>query len=440
MTCAHVRAVTRSAIGEELQLFSWLGVLWPQDSLRSFEFYFNQRQPATPIRSGLGDILFRSDAHKPKERSEIPSAMSAWCFMIAHAPVKKLNATTNRDAPAAQRDKTGGKWYSGMARGTSWTLFFGATAGAAVGVLHFTALANGRKIEVFELLDAPVTAFMDRVREKLGCPPWTPNMFGLESLAVILYWTLLSLFVAAFICLARHPNYRRVMIFGAGGGLLVGCLNWLAIVNHWFRLWVSFAFLDRPVEPARKAIGYWINGRFYFRQIQDVIRYEALTYVVYWFVIGLILAFTVCVIRMLVKGRAGRVSPLCVNRDVCSASPDQSGGGVTSRANRARNSGSAAFFGLVAGLAVGGLNIVAVANGGVFEFFFDIFDSPVILLTRAARSRFDFLAAIDPRLYDIYSFIAVFCYWAVIGMLLAKRFYVLRSRKSSKQETPASEK
>lgn len=206
------------------------------------------------------------------------------------------------------KPETGGKWYRGTARGTSWTLFFGATAGATVGVLHLTALANGWKIEVvFDLLDAPVTAFVDRVRDKLDRPAWAPNISGLDLLAVIFYWTLIGLFVALVICLACHRNFRRVILFGIGGGFLVGCLNWLALVNRGYRLCVSFAFLDRPVEPARGPYGlWWIKGQFVLTPIRDLIPYVALAYVVYWLAVGLLLAFIFCVIRILAKKMTAR--------------------------------------------------------------------------------------------------------------------------------------
>lgn len=128
-----------------------------------------------------------------------------------------------------------------------------------------------------------------------------------------------------------------------------------------------------------------------------------------------------------------------MNTDAPAASgnrPDPSVGsgrarsGITSGTTRARKYGSAAFFGLIAGLAVGGLNLWTAANGGVFEVFFDIFDSPVLLFMRTVRERFDFLAEVRPRLYYVYSFIAVICFWAVIGMLLAKLFCLRRAGKN----------
>jgi hypothetical protein len=215
-----------------------------------------------------------------------------------------LSSITNKEAPATPTIKPRGKWYSGTALGMPWTLFFGAMAGAAVGVLNLRALANEWKLEaVFELLDAPAIAFMNYARDKLDWPALVPNVSGLEQLTVILYWTLIGLFIASFICLSRHRNYRRVMLFGAGGGLLVGCLNWLAIVNHWYKLWVSFTFLGRPVRPAKEAISLWINGHF---RVGDPVPYVALTYIVYWFVIGLLLASLFCVARMLVKRKAAK--------------------------------------------------------------------------------------------------------------------------------------
>ena len=105
-----------------------------------------------------------------------------------------------------------------------------------------------------------------------------------------------------------------------------------------------------------------------------------------------------------------------------------------SGAARWRKFGSAGFFGIVAGLVVSGFDLLTRAYGGGIEDFFKIFDSPVILLTRAAREQFDFLAEINPRLYNVYSFIAVICYWAVIGFLLAKLFCLRRAGRRRKAE------
>lgn len=210
-------------------------------------------------------------------------------FYGCDALVKNLNATTNKDAPACQRDKTRVKCYIGTAQGMSWTLFFGAMAGAAVGVLNLAAVANGWKLNKWiEVLNAPVIA--------LDLPDWLAWYDRFDLLAVVLYWTLIGLFLSLLFCLARDRRCRGVLLCGAGAGILIGYLNWLTLSRNWLALWSSFELLDRPVRPLEEAVRYRTFSA-------TGLPYWRLTYVVYWLFIGLLLASLFCVVRMFVKGR-----------------------------------------------------------------------------------------------------------------------------------------
>jgi hypothetical protein len=215
-----------------------------------------------------------------------------------------LSSITEKEAPASATNQTRGRWYSGTARGTAWILFFGAMAGAAVGVLNLTAIAQQWNIENdFEILDLPITSSMDALQHRLDYPSW---LSPIDMAARVLYWPLIGLSLTLLLRLIRDRSCRRSLLIGAGGGMLIGCVNLLAIVDPSCGLWPWFDFLDQPAQPlmdeVRERIDVlWLRHQTY---LTEGLPYWRLTLLGYWLVIGLLLASLFCVVRMLVKRKA----------------------------------------------------------------------------------------------------------------------------------------
>lgn len=225
--------------------------------------------------------------------------------------LETLNFTVNKVAPATPTNQRCGKWYSGTARGTSWTLFFGAMAGAAVGVLNLTAVAHQWKLEDdFDLLNLPVTSLMHAAQQRLDFPRW---LAVIDCVAITLYWPLIGLFLSLIYSLVRERTCRWRLFFGASGGILIGYLNLLAIANRWHALWAWFDFLDQPIQPLEEAIRDRIET---LRLVESLRLYRTystagrpdwrLTFLGYWFVIGLLLTSLFSVVRILKKRKAAR--------------------------------------------------------------------------------------------------------------------------------------
>jgi len=123
------------------------------------------------------------------------------------------------------------------------------------------------------------------------------------------YWPVIGMFLALLLCLASDRKRRRTLLFGAGGGILVGCLNLLAIAKTWYGDENNFGFLDQPANPLRNAIKERIDDERLFRTFHGMptsdVPYWRLTYVGYWLIIGLLLALIVCAIQILRKRKVG---------------------------------------------------------------------------------------------------------------------------------------
>lgn len=205
----------------------------------------------------------------------------------------------DKDARTAPAHKT---WVSVICdlvcrRKWTYTLFFGATAGMAVWVLNLVAIAQQwQKLEdTFELLNQPITSLM----------PGAEYRFG--PLVSVAYWPVIGMFLASLLCLACDRYGRRALLFGAGGGILLGGLNLLAKANRWSGLERDFNFFDQPVKSLEEAIRERMESNldWVIRTTRGIptVPYWRLTYVVYWTIIGLLLASLVCAIQILRKKR-----------------------------------------------------------------------------------------------------------------------------------------
>jgi hypothetical protein len=227
-------------------------------------------------------------------------------FPLAKVFVHALNANMNQDAPPTAVNQTGDGLNSKGVRYRAWRyhLFFGATAGVMVGVVDFAASLNGSQLdEGFALLDLPIRLLMGAVEDRVDFPPWIwayPYCFGL--LVDICYWTAIGLFSASLLCLARDRKCRINLLFGACGGIVIGCLDFLVRALYWYGLYRHIDFFDRPARPLVKA-EYQIIREAY---PGVVFPYWRLTYVVYWLAVGLLLALFFWAVRILRKRKAAR--------------------------------------------------------------------------------------------------------------------------------------
>jgi lipid-A-disaccharide synthase-like uncharacterized protein len=189
-----------------------------------------------------------------------------------------------------------------------YALVFGAIAGMAVGVLNLAAVANEWKLkEFFEVVDSPVTSFMER---RNGYDYW------LDSLVPeICYWTLIGILAALLFCVvkivARDKASKYALLIGACGGMLVGGLDFLAVVNEWTQLERYFHAFDRPgialVEPAWDHL--YVSPQYLLPTVSPAVlrrrtlyRRKMMKYmfagaVAYWSLIGLLIALLFCSLR-----------------------------------------------------------------------------------------------------------------------------------------------
>lgn len=116
-----------------------------------------------------------------------------------------------------------------------------------------------------------------------------------------------------------------------------------------------------------------------------------------------------------------------MNEDGPAASADQPSVGPSGGLVRGEWRGGILIVGIIAGLSVGCLDLLGAANGGKLERCFDFVDAPVIRLADGIKERFHFLAVITPHVHDPYTSAVIVCYWAIIGLIAASFFCVVRA-------------
>src|SRR5215471_17940927 len=116
-----------------------------------------------------------------------------------------------------------------------------------------------------------------------------------------------------------------------------------------------------------------------------------------------------------------------MDKDARSIQADGTGAGAINESARGKSSRHALVFGAVAGIAVAVLNLLAFAHEWKIADFFGSLDYPVILMMDAARERFDISGGSNGDVFSLYTLLAVFCYWALIGSLFSWLFCVVRA-------------
>lgn len=190
------------------------------------------------------------------------------------------------------------------------TLLLGAFGGMLVGILNLLAANYQWDLQdnFFDIVDAPISSLM----------PAPNGMFSVFvfGFVIICYWEVITLFLAWLICLVRtrvirdiirDKICRYILFFGICCGIFAGSLSFLAASNGWDVLSLFFDSLNEPVNSVMDALQnqYSIldslpegpGTEFVFRNTVDV---------VYWTIIGLLLALLPCVVRILKRRKAAR--------------------------------------------------------------------------------------------------------------------------------------
>lgn len=220
-------------------------------------------------------------------------------FPLANGANRALNPDMDKDPRTVPAHKSWVTLIRDLISRRKWTytLFCGAAAGMAVGVLNLVAVAQQwQKLDdTFELLNLPITSMIPGAQYRFG------------PLMGIGYWPFIGMFLASLICFAGDRKCRRLLLFGLAGGVLVGGLNLLVKANRWSGLERDFDFFDQPVKSLEEAIRERMESNldWIIRTTRGIptVPYWRLTYVAYWTIVGLFLALLVCAIQTLRKKR-----------------------------------------------------------------------------------------------------------------------------------------
>jgi hypothetical protein len=199
-----------------------------------------------------------------------------------------------------------------------YTLLSGVTLGLLVGILNIVSIFNHWKLQddFFDIVDIPFRSVVYSEVFYSSIPiSWTDVDALRVALLMISYWMAASLFFAFLICLVwigvvrdivRDRICRCALFFGTSGGLLIGCLEFLAMSHGWWRLAQFIGGFEQPVIgwlnllAQRLTIPNFLPG--YPGLEQHIFFY--LLVVFYWTVIGLFIASFYCVIRIGKKRKA----------------------------------------------------------------------------------------------------------------------------------------
>ena len=230
-----------------------------------------------------------------------------------------------KEARTAPAEPTGAGVITDTAIGEKLrcAMVLGAFAGMAVGVLNVLAVGYRWKLaDYFDILDFPFLSLdTNRIPVKwynLG-PTADVDIYGPGLLCgIICYWTFIGWFLGSLFCLVRagviidvvrEKAGRWVLFFGACGGMFIGCLNFLAASNGWEELERCFRGLDGPID--------WLlsDTQFDFLAFLPAgpsTRFVGLhvALIIYWAVIGLLVAWLVCAVWIVGKRIAAGKDPL----------------------------------------------------------------------------------------------------------------------------------
>lgn len=221
-------------------------------------------------------------------------------FPLAKAASRALNSHMDKDASATPLQEVRVGLISDIVRGKSWkyTLSLGLIGGIAIGVLNLSAVATESRLQAFfDALNYPVISLLSTANDVIGFMNGkSPDVCEFYMLVgVVCYWSIIGVFLASILCLARDRICRRALKIGAAGGVLVGCLNFMTTIDEWngtgryFNILYLAIALPLDADRIRVEIILWL-----------------IVVVAYWTLIGLFLAWLFCAVRILKKRNAAR--------------------------------------------------------------------------------------------------------------------------------------
>jgi hypothetical protein len=232
----------------------------------------------------------------------------------------------DKEVRATRADLTGAGLVTGTALGKSWrrALVFGALAGMAVGILNVLAVAYRWKLaDYFDLLDFPFFSLRDDPSRDPLNQFYSGRRWYIDAnfywrvyepgllCGIICYWTFIGCLVGSLFCfvragvvmeMIREKAGRWMLFFGACGGMFIGCLNFLAASNGWEELERFFDGLERPITWLMDGLEIRFNLLDYLpADARALFVYSHIAVIVYWAVIGLLVAWLFGVARIVGK-------------------------------------------------------------------------------------------------------------------------------------------
>lgn len=325
----------------------------------------------------------------------------------------------NKDAPATPSGRHGsGTAGEGVRRKKYRSpLVFGAAAGFAIGVLNLFAIAYEWNLrEIFDALDHPLISLMgDEIEWDAFAPGWL--------FRILLYWTFIGWVLASVFCLIRARIIdgiitdvvrRKICVYtllsGVTLGMLVGILDIVSIFNQWKLQYDFFDIVDIPFRSLVYSEVFYSSTPISWTDAYALP--VAFLIISYWIVVGLFLAFLICLVWT------------GVARDIV----------------RDRICRYALFFGTSGGVLIASLHFLATAKGWMgLAHYIGGFEHPVVhCLYNALGERLRIPNSIpgDPETKQsiLFYLLGVF-YWTVIGLFTASFYCVIRIGKKIKAAT-----
>lgn len=241
-------------------------------------------------------------------------------FPLANATARALNSIMSEDAAITPPNDSLSDIIASAARRKTYvlTLLLGVALGALVGILNVLAAHYQWTLQddFFDIVDAPI----DSLQPGSSGLVWIVASFGLsamsEAFVMICYWSAIGLFLASLFCLVWTGDFRDItrdkicrymLFFGTFAGIFIGSLGFLAAANGWEDLDIFFNSLNHPVTSVVDALQarYDIPPSSQSGSQSEFILGNTVV-VVYWTIIGSLLALLPCVVRLFRKRKAAR--------------------------------------------------------------------------------------------------------------------------------------
>lgn len=115
-----------------------------------------------------------------------------------------------------------------------------------------------------------------------------------------------------------------------------------------------------------------------------------------------------------------------MNKDAPATPAGQPGVSIFREIVRSKTWKRVLFFGPLAGVAIGVLNLVTELNGWELKYWFGVLDIPLASLIEAAEDRLHFIADLKPEVFKLILVLAYTAYWTFIILLLTPIYRFVR--------------